>query len=81
MSVKNPKFCDDLDKREIFVEPPFWGFPNMLLMSRGEQARYFENILIETEKELGNEEEAIDYFENLKEINMTGFFEEIFGDG
>ncbi len=81
MRMKNPHFVDDIDKREFFVDKPFWGFPNMISIKKEREVRYFENVLLQVEKAFKGEKEAREYLDNIKKLNLTSFFEDIFGDG
>ncbi len=81
MRIKNPKFLDDHDKREFWADPPFWGFPGVVFKTRKDRAVYYENTLLETEREFKTEAEAIEHFDKVKKIDLTAFYEDIFGDG
>ncbi len=82
MRIKNPRFLDDIDKREFPVLEPFWGFPKMISVETAEDgSRFFENVLLIKENVFESETDANKYFDELKKPNLTRFFEDIFGDG
>lgn len=81
MRIKNPRFREDLDKREFWTEPPFWGFPGMIFVKRENGDIYYENTLLETERKFKTEAKAMEHFNKVKSIDLTAFYEDIFGDG
>ncbi len=80
--VKNPKFKDDIGKGEFWADPPFWGLPGVVIVKKEKDgAVYFENTLLETERKFKMETEAMEHFDNVKKVDLTAFYEDIFGDG
>ncbi len=80
--AKNPKFRDDIGKGEFWANPPFWGFPGVVIVEKeNDGAVYYENTLLEMERGFKTEAEAVERFEKATKIDLTAFFEDIFGDG
>ena len=79
--LKNPKYKDNLAKDGLSTINMFLGFPGMIGYG-GEKGNYFlYSMLYMPEKTFSKQEDAEQYFKELKKVDYKRFFEDVFGDG
>ena len=81
--VKNPRMENELsDSREkqfMQLGRVIWGFPGLLKYKEKEKVLY--NTLMICESCYKTQEEAFKKFNNMKDVNMKSFYNELFGNG
>ena len=58
-----------------------WGFPGILKYSQKDNVSILENNLLVFDSSYSSEREAVAYFKEMQNVNMTSFYNEVFGDG
>lgn len=58
-----------------------WGFPGLLKHVVKEDGRILYNTLMLCDGCYKSEEEAVKIFNEMKDVNMKGFYNELFGNG
>ena len=84
-NVKNPRMENELsnsgDKQFMELGCAVWGFPGLLKHIVREDGRILYNTLMLCDGCYKSEEEAVKIFNEMKDVNMKGFYNELFGNG
>ncbi len=84
--VKNPRIEIDVVKdgqpiKFMEIGDCCWGFPGMMKHSQKDGVRTLHNTLMIYDSAYTSEKEAKEHFKKMENINMTYFYNEVFGDG
>lgn len=83
--VKNPRMENELsdsgEKQFMELGRMIWGHPGLLKHVVKEDERILYNTLMLCDSSYKSESEAINRFDEIKDINMKSFYNELFGNG
>ena len=79
--LKNPKYKDNFTKDGWSTINMFLGFPWMIGYGNEKGTYFLYSMLYMPEKTFAKQEDAEQYFKELKKVDYKRFFEDVFGDG
>ncbi len=83
--MKNPRMENELsdsgEKQFMELGRTVWGFPGLLKCTEKNGERLLYNTLMLCDSYYTVESEAVKCFNDIKEVNMKGFYNELFGNG
>lgn len=83
--VKNPRMENELsdsgEKQFMELGRMVWGFPGLLKCFEKDGERVLFNTLMLCDSCYKSESEALKHFDEMKDVNMKSFYNELFGNG
>ena len=75
------ELSDSGDKQFMELGRMIWGYPGLLKHVVKEDERILYNTLMLCDSSYKSESEAMNRFNEIKDVNMKSFYNELFGNG